>query len=254
MSFDCISECQLGGKCDNKHCCAFCNGHMHVICGELLDEDHPKWTMTCSCVCKACHRGSNNNINTKENDKEDEDSDEEITLAQLGQKHAAAAPPKASAKKRRNAPAAASPKKKKKRFERPASDYLDDPTQDAAAWTFPTDKPEYLSAFVEFMNFIDDNKGYTKYSAFTKARLLKIQPKHVLAFLTHKAFGKTKRQPEDRPVYARSNHVKNIKMKISYFMPSGSPWVDLSDGMGNGNPTRHKSINKLIADIIQFEI
>ena len=43
-------------------------------------------------------------------------------------------------------------------------------------------------------------------------------------------------------------------MKISYFMPSGSPWVDLPDGMGNGNPTWHKSINKLIANIIQFEI
>ena len=37
-------------------------------------------------------------------------------------------------------------------------------------------------------------------------------------------------------------------------MPSGSPWVDLSDGMGNGNPTWHKSINKLIANIIQFKI
>ena len=37
-------------------------------------------------------------------------------------------------------------------------------------------------------------------------------------------------------------------------MPSGSPWVDLPDGTGNGNPTRHKSINKLIADMIQFEI
>ena len=37
-------------------------------------------------------------------------------------------------------------------------------------------------------------------------------------------------------------------------MPSGSPWIDLPDGTGYGNPTRHKSINKLIADIIQHEV
>ena len=30
-------------------------------------------------------------------------------------------------------------------------------------------------------------------------------------------------------------------------MPSGAAWVDLPSGVGHGNPTRHKSINKLIA-------
>ena len=37
-------------------------------------------------------------------------------------------------------------------------------------------------------------------------------------------------------------------------MPSGSPWIDLPDETGYGNPTRHNSINKLIADIIQHEV
>jgi hypothetical protein len=36
-------------------------------------------------------------------------------------------------------------------------------------------------------------------------------------------------------------------------MPSGSPWVDLPDGTGHGNPTQHKTINRLIGNIVQFE-
>jgi hypothetical protein len=76
----------------------------------------------------------------------------------------------------------------------------------------------------------------------------------VLSFLTHKAFGKTRREEDDRPTYARSNHIKNIKMKISHYMPSGAAWVDLADGSGHGNPTKHKAINNLIADIVQFEV
>jgi hypothetical protein len=42
-------------------------------------------------------------------------------------------------------------------------------------------------------------------------------------------------------------------MKLSHYMPSGSPWVDLANGKGHGNPTQHKTSNKLIADIVQFE-
>ena len=103
------------------------------------------------------------------------------------------------------------------------------------------------------MSFID-RKEHTKASKFTKEKLLGVKPKHVLAYLTHKAFGSAARGPEARPLYARSNHIKNCKMKLSYFMPSGSAWVDLPDGTGHGNPTRHRLLNKLIADIIQFEI
>jgi hypothetical protein len=44
-------------------------------------------------------------------------------------------------------------------------------------------------------------------------------------------------------------------MKLSHYMPSATPWVDsLTGGRGHGNPTKHKSINMLIADIIQFKI
>jgi len=143
-------------------------------------------------------------------------------------------------------------KKKKKRLVRPDVTYEDMPGSAATDWAFPTDKPKYLPPFLEFMSFIH-NKRYTKAYKFTQAELLDLTPKQVLAFLTYKAFGKTKRQPEDKPTYGRSNHIKNIKMKLSYFMPSASSWVDLPDRSGHGNPTQHKTINKLIADIVQFE-
>jgi hypothetical protein len=179
------------------------------------------------------------------------DDIEDMTLAQLAQaQQKKKAPRPRTADKRQTKaiiPAA------KKRKVRPAASYTEDPSADPTNWTFPTDKRNYMNAFVEFMNFLD-NKGYTKESTFSKAHLLKIKPKHVLAFLTYKAFGKATRTSEDRPTYGRSNHIKNLKMKISYYMPSSSPWADLPNGKGYGNPTKHKAVNRLINDIIQFEV
>lgn len=129
----------------------------------------------------------------------------------------------------------------------------EDPSLDASSWSFPVDKPECESPFLDFMGFVD-NKGCRKGTTFRKDKLLTLQPKHVLAHLTHKAHGAIKRKPEDRPVHAWSNHVKNIKMKLSHFMPSGAPWVDLPNGTGQGDPTRHRSTNRMIGEVIQFEI
>ena len=144
------------------------------------------------------------------------------------------------------------PAEKAARAKRPKIVY-EDLTADATNWVFLTSQPDYYPPFLEFMSFLD-NKEYEKGKTFTKARLLKIYPKHILAFLTYKALGKANRMPADRPKYARSSHIGNIKMKISQFMPSGAAWVDLANGKGHGNPTWHKSINNLIADIVQFEI
>jgi hypothetical protein len=144
------------------------------------------------------------------------------------------------------------PKKKKQKVNRPKVTYEETPGGSATEWTFPSDKPEYLSCFIEFISFIH-NKQYVKTHTFTRTELLQITPKQFLAFVTYKAYGKTRIGSEDKPKFARSNHIKNIKMKVSYYMPSGSPWVDLPDGSGHGNPTKHKSINKLINNIIQLE-
>jgi hypothetical protein len=246
---DCVcgSDCLLKAKCDSQHKCVRCDGFLHAICGHPVDETDPKWSICYSRICNGCYGGTVATAAVAtappNNNDPDSNSEDDLTLAEFAKKRAAMA----AAAEKKQAPT------KKKRAPRPVETYHDDPTADATNWTFPVDRPEYLSTFVEFMSFID-NKQYTKTSNFTKANLMLLQPKHVLAFLTHKAFGKTRREPDDKPEYARSNHIKNMKMKLSHFMPSGAPWVDLPDGTGHGNPTRHKSINKLIGDIIQYEI
>ena len=120
MSFDCVSDCKLGGKCDNKHRCAFCDGHMHVICGHGLPEEHPKWSITYSSVCNKCHRGTteksetvnkeaNNNTTNQAPPAAEEEEDvpgENDTLASLARPRKRKEP----AKKQQQKP----PKKKKK--------------------------------------------------------------------------------------------------------------------------------------------
>ena len=248
-------SCALGGKCDKKHKCAFCDRYMHAICGFPLSEEHPKWSICYSQYCQDCKKAN-------EGKEDNDDSSDNTTLAQLVPKPPPPPPPPNARKRAANpSPAEGNKKKRKatkttaKKAARPAANYKDDVATDPTSWTFPTQNSGYLNNFLEFMSFVD-NKTYTREDTaqFTKEKLLSIKPKHVLAFLTHKAFGTTKRKQEDRPVHARSNHIKNMKMKISYFMPNGSPWVDLPDGKCHGNPTRHKSINQLIGDIVKFEI
>ena len=219
-------------NCGTAHKCFYCDRFMHTICGFPIPEEEQTRGFCYAQFCNDCgNKKQRPNKNSNNNDNDLDSSDDEPSVVDPE-------PPKKKAKK-------------SKRPARPDVQY-EDVTMDATEWVFPTDKPKYLAPFLEFMGFID-NKKYEKSHQFTKAELLQIQPKHVLAFLTYKAFGKTKRGSEDRPKYARSNHIKNIKMKLSYYMPSGQAWVDLENGKGHGNPTRHKSINKLIADIILFE-
>jgi len=191
---------------------------MHTICGVPVPEEDPKWSQCYAQYCENC-------ADEKKRPAADNGDNNERTK-----------------KKRKKAPRPA----------RPDVEYEDTPGTDATNWVFPRDKPQYLPPFLEFMRFIR-NTGFDRDHTFTKVELLSLKPKHVRAFLTYKAFGKITKKPEDKPIHGRSNHIKNMKMKISHFMPSGAPWVDLPDGSGYGNPTRHKSINALIAEIIQFE-
>jgi hypothetical protein len=214
--------CCCGDRCNNfnfrncgtAHRCWDCDRPMHTICGYPIPEEEQTRGF---CYAQRCFDCGDKKKPTRRDANELEEE-----------------------------PA---PKRRKKR---PDATYTETAGGGATDWTFPSDKPEYKSTFIEFMNFIS-NKSYAKSKTFTQAELLKLTPKAVLAFLTYKAFGKTERIPEDKPSYGRSNHIKNIKMKLSYFMPSGSPWVDLPNGTGHGNPTQHKTINKLIADVVQFE-
>jgi hypothetical protein len=194
---------------------------MHTVCGYPVPEEEQTRGI---CYAQVCFECGDQKSQSKKKKKKTPDNDNA-------------------------SPDLPAPKKKK---HRPTVRYEELPGGTATDWHFPTDKPEYITTFLEFMSFIH-NKAYDKSHTFTRAELLKVTPKQFLAFVTYKAFGKTRYGPEDRPTFGRLNHIKNIKMKVSYYMPSGSPWIDLPDGSGHGNPTKHKTINKLINDIIQFE-
>ena len=206
---------------------------MHTICGYPIPEEEQTRGQ---CFAQRCNDCGDQKQAASEEAKDDNHVEEEAKED---------VPHNTRNKKQRR------PAKQSSRAKRPKIVY-EDTTADATNWVFPTNQPDYYSPFLEFMGFLD-NKKYVKGQTFTKARLLKIYPKHVLAYLTYKAFGTTKRTPQDRPKYGRASHIGNIKMKISHFMPSGAAWVELANGKGHGNPTRHKSINALIAEIVQFE-
>ena len=216
-------------NCGTLHRCLICERTMHTICGFPVPEEEQTRGHKYAQICNDCG-------NKKQPSQPARTEPEARTPTPP--------PPKRQRTKKTTT--------SKKRPDRPDIVY-EDLTTDATEWVFPAaQQPTYLAPFLEFMGFLN-NAQYDKSKTFTKAELLKICPKHVLAFLTYKAFGTTKRASESRPTYARSTHIKNLKMKISYYMPSGAAWVDLENGSGHGNPTRHKSVNKLIADIIQFE-
>ena len=91
MANDCCcgSRCQLGGKCDSQHKCAFCDRFMHAICGHPLSEEDPKFSLCYSQYCFDCHdkkpSPSTKPSATNKNDKGSSDSDgDNITLEQLG--------------------------------------------------------------------------------------------------------------------------------------------------------------------------
>jgi hypothetical protein len=214
----CGDRCRVPShpNCGTAHKCFVCDRYMHTICGYPIPEEE----QTSFCYAQICFDCG---------DKKQKAKDKPL-LEELEEP---------------------SPKPKRRKI-RPDVTYEEVAGASATDWSFPTDRPKYITTFIEFMNFIH-NKNWTKSKTFSQAELLKLTPKHVLAFLTYKAFGKTTRSPEDKPTYGRSNHIKNIKMKLSHYMPSGSAWVDLANGQGHGNPTQHKTINTLIADIVQFE-
>ena len=86
---------------------------------------------------------------------------------------------------------------------------------------------------------------------FTDAQLREIRPKHIVDFLTAKAYGTTTPTEEDLPRFARANTLRNNKKAISHFMPEQQEWNDASE---TGNPTRHGSINRLIGKVQRLEV
>ena len=93
---------------------------------------------------------------------------------------------------------------------------------------------------------------YPEGTTFTQDQLLQIKPQHLLDWLVYKAFHKSNYSVEngDRPIHARASHIEQLKKGVSYFMPHQSiPWMN-----GQGNPTKHNTLRKLIAEIELLEV
>ena len=266
----CAPRCTInGGKCDTQHQCFFCEKYMHSICGHPYPEAEDRgirWVQYCFDCGEKQQRKKQPN---QDEDEEDSDSEDDTPLNDL------ALPPEQRRKKRKEATEPAPPPakrakprpaKKQTRKSKPnpksnpkskpavrleAPKYTELPGTDDTNWVYPV-RPGYQAPMVEFMNYVQ-GATFTKAKIFTKTELLRLKPKHVSAFLNFKAYGMAKPSTASRPKFARASHIKNLKVKISHFMPSAQPWVNLPDGSGYGNPTKHKLVNLLVKKIEEFE-
>ena len=119
-------------------------------------------------------------------------------------------------------------------------------------WTMPRNE-KYEHTLCWFMAFIHGRQErYVKGTLFTREQLLQIQPQHVHDYLAHKAFHKINFSIDagDRPIHARSSHLEQLKKGISYFMVDKDPHYM----NGQGNPTKHSSLRKLIETVKLCEV
>jgi hypothetical protein len=98
-----------------------------------------------------------------------------------------------------------------------------------------------------------EHKDGTRYPAsdktFTEEELLAIKPDHIYRWMCKRTYGKEDPTAEDNPLYARSSSLAYWKKAISYFMPNTAHWST----SGEGNPTKSKTINKLIKAVKKKE-
>jgi len=124
--------------------------------------------------------------------------------------------------------------------------------EDEATWIMLQDRQEYRPYITALMNFFHDDPDpcYTKDTVFTRAQLLELKPNVVKRWMAKKAYGKEEYDPKrDVPKGARASSLEMMKKAVSYFMPNKTvPWVN-----GAGNPTRHSSVHKVIADVKKAE-
>ena len=82
--------------------------------------------------------------------------------------------------------------------------------------------------------------------------LVTIMPQDVCRYLNFKAYGKEYPDESDLPTKGRSNFLKAIKKKLSYFMPrKNTVWDDIR---AEGNPTRSILVDNLIKRVMKFEV
>ena len=86
---------------------------------------------------------------------------------------------------------------------------------------------------------------------FPEEELTSITPLEVLRFLRKQTYGMEDPGPEDLPKLWRVDSVQFCKKALSHFMPHHGEWNTVTN---HGNPTRDKSIQKMIADAKRCQV
>ena len=92
---------------------------------------------------------------------------------------------------------------------------------------------------------------YPKTERFSDEILRTIQPEEIVRYLKLKAYGNKCAKESDRPSKGRSSLLKQYLKSISHFLPdSMEPWSAIRK---QGNPTRAKSVTKLVKTVSSME-
>ena len=109
----------------------------------------------------------------------------------------------------------------------------------------------YRGILFAFMRY-NDNIHYADDFVFTNEHLKEVTAGDVVAWFSFKAYGTNVPGPEDKPLHAQSNSMKNWKKALFYYMPNRlHQWNELT---GQGNPTRSTALNNLIKRVKKFEV
>ena len=118
-------------------------------------------------------------------------------------------------------------------------------------WTMPRSQ-KYEPYIRQVMTFVHGRSPtYPKDTIFTREQLLELKPQHIRDFMALKAYHKVDFSPEDdKPIYARSSSLEQVKKGVSFFMPNNFPqWCN-----GQGNPSKSGVLTKFINDIRLAEV
>jgi len=115
----------------------------------------------------------------------------------------------------------------------------------------PRTQNDYRNTLAALMSYLD-NTVYRKETVFTQQRLLQLTPADILKWMNFKTFGMENPPRDANPSNARSSSIQNWRKAISSFMPHKS--MAWNPARSEGNPTKSKEINDLIAYVKKKEV
>ena len=182
----------------------------------------------------------------EEDDDDDDDEDDDLPLSALGQP-----------KKRTKKQTMASLKQKAKQLPKKKQQLLGkrrlrrSQTEPRIILT----SERYEQEMANFMTWRNKpKKRYKKTERFSKEELQQLKPQEIVRYFKLKAYGREDAKDNDRPLHGRANSITQYKKCIFHFHPDDRDWYVIPDtNKGIGNPTKEKSVRKLIRILRMME-